>query len=228
MSRSSSAKNHYITLGVSVDASLSKIKSAYRTLAKQFHPDCNQDLTDHEAIAAINQAYEILGNPDSRAHYDRSLGLHRADHTPPYKTRSADGMDEDRRLERWHRLVYQPIGTIVEEILNQLDEQIELLAADPYDDELLEGFETYLEASRLGYATAQQCFRKVSNPNAAAGVTSYLYHCLNALSDGIEELHYFTLNFDDRHLHTGKELWRRAAEMYHHAQDGMASLNGFY
>jgi molecular chaperone DnaJ len=206
-----------------VDASPSSIKSAYRTLAKQFHPDCNQDLTDHEAIAAINQAYEILGNPDSRAHYDRTLGLHRGEPTP-HKSRTVDGMDEDRRLERWHQLVYEPIGAIVADILNQLDDQIELLAADPYDDELLEGFEAYLERSREGYTAAQQCFRKGANPNAAAGVASYLYHCLNALGDGIEELHYFTLNFDDRHLHTGQELWRRAAEMWRHAEDGMASL----
>lgn len=46
----------------------------------------------------------------------------------------------------------------------------------------------------------------------AAGIASHLYHCLNAISDGIEELNYFTLNFDDHHLHTGQELWRRAEE----------------
>lgn len=66
--------NHYAALGLDADCTLAQIRSAYRLLAKQYHPDLNPNSS--AAIAqtqVINAAYEILGDPEQRAVYDDEL-----------------------------------------------------------------------------------------------------------------------------------------------------------
>lgn len=65
-------RDPYDVLGVAKTASAKDIKSAYRKLAKQFHPDQNpDDPKAKDRFAAANQAYEILGDEKSRAAFDR-------------------------------------------------------------------------------------------------------------------------------------------------------------
>lgn len=218
--------NHYQTLKINYNAAPADVKKAYRGLVKVYHPDCNHHLDNHDAIASINLAYEVLSNPQSRARYDRTLGIKRSPNSSPKRspTKRETHLNEDQKLDRWTKQVYEPIIEMLEMILDSLDEQIDDLADDPFDDGLMEDFEDYIDECRGSYAKAQIFFRAFPNPTSAAGIASYLYHCLNAIADGIEELNYFTMNFDDRHLHTGQELWRRAEEMRHYAQSGMESL----
>jgi curved DNA-binding protein len=61
---------HYATLGVADTATPDEIKSAYRKLAKQHHPDLGGDVTKFQQIS---EAYEILADADKRAHYDHTL-----------------------------------------------------------------------------------------------------------------------------------------------------------
>ena len=62
----------YQILGVTRTASEAEIKSAYRTLAKQLHPDRNQDNPDAAArFSEITRAYDVLGDADKRARFDR-------------------------------------------------------------------------------------------------------------------------------------------------------------
>jgi DnaJ family protein C protein 3 len=72
----SKTKDYYKVLGVSNDADERQIKAAYRKLTKVHHPDkaAKQGLTKEEAekkMQAINEAYEVLSNPELRARFDR-------------------------------------------------------------------------------------------------------------------------------------------------------------
>lgn len=61
---------YYVLLGVPVTASASQIKSAYRAMAKEFHPDSGRTTDGGSKFKAISQAYSVLGDPKHRAEYD--------------------------------------------------------------------------------------------------------------------------------------------------------------
>jgi molecular chaperone DnaJ len=61
-------KDYYKILGVPRDASQEEIKKAYRRLAHKYHPDKGGD---EKKFKEINEAYQVLGNPQKRAQYDR-------------------------------------------------------------------------------------------------------------------------------------------------------------
>jgi molecular chaperone DnaJ len=65
-------RDHYEVLGVRQDASPEEIKSAFKKLAAQFHPDRNQsDPAAHEKFKEVNLAYQVLSDPSRRGMYDR-------------------------------------------------------------------------------------------------------------------------------------------------------------
>ena len=66
-------RNYYEILGVSRNASADEIKRAYRTLARQYHPDRNPgNKAAEEKFKDINEAYEILSDQTRRLQYDRA------------------------------------------------------------------------------------------------------------------------------------------------------------
>lgn len=78
-------KDYYEILGVSRDADTASIKSAYRKLARKYHPDVNKTKEAEEKFKDINEAYEVLSDKAKRQRYD-SLGSNwqgGADYTPP-------------------------------------------------------------------------------------------------------------------------------------------------
>jgi curved DNA-binding protein len=64
-------QDYYETLGVSRDASADDIRAAYRTLARQHHPDVNKEPGAEDRFKEISEAYEVLRDPEKRAQYDR-------------------------------------------------------------------------------------------------------------------------------------------------------------
>ncbi len=64
-------KDLYALLGVSPDATQEEIKRAYRTLARQYHPDSGTEMASAERFQAVQEAYRVLGDPVRRRAYDR-------------------------------------------------------------------------------------------------------------------------------------------------------------
>src|SRR3990167_3344337 len=63
------AKDYYAVLGVSKGASQDEIKKAFRKLAHQYHPDKGNG--NEEKFKEINEAYQVLSNPEKRHQYDQ-------------------------------------------------------------------------------------------------------------------------------------------------------------
>jgi len=66
-----SKKDFYETLGVSKSASADDLKRSYRKLAMEYHPDKNKTKEAEEKFKEINQAYEVLSDPQKRSTYDQ-------------------------------------------------------------------------------------------------------------------------------------------------------------
>ncbi len=66
-----SNKDYYEILGVSKTATDAEIKSAFRKLAKQYHPDVNKEPGAEEKFKEIGEAYAVLSDPDKRKAYDQ-------------------------------------------------------------------------------------------------------------------------------------------------------------
>ena len=64
-------RDYYESLGVDRGASPEELKGAYRSLAKQYHPDVNKDPGAEERFKEINEAYAVLSDAQRRAAYDR-------------------------------------------------------------------------------------------------------------------------------------------------------------
>jgi len=234
------AETHYDTLEVSQTATQAEIKQAYRQMAKRFHPDVSRDDTSHERITEINAAYEVLSDARQRQFYDRQLtdgtqGRSRTVVTPEDRHERAaaahkrhrqrqTGRNSDEQLQLWLNRVYQPVNRIIGQIISPLKTQINQLAADPFDDDLLEDFQAYLEDCRTSLQRGQQVFRSIPNPPTLAGVAAHLYYCLNQVSDGIDELERFVSSYDDHYLHTGQELFRIASGLRREAQAAIREL----
>lgn len=65
------AADYYDVLGVSRNSSKSEIKSAYRKLARQYHPDVNKEVSAETKFKEISNAYEVLSDDEKRSIYDK-------------------------------------------------------------------------------------------------------------------------------------------------------------
>jgi curved DNA-binding protein CbpA len=86
--------NYYNVLGVSRAATQREIVHAYRELARQFHPDHQPPARKREAeerMKQINQAYAVLGSPDTRADFDAAIAPPQYAHRPRRSHRRRQG-----------------------------------------------------------------------------------------------------------------------------------------
>lgn len=62
--------DHYASLGLGSGATLTEIKKAFRQLASVYHPDKNPDAHAPQRFRAVQEAYEVLSDPEQRQAYD--------------------------------------------------------------------------------------------------------------------------------------------------------------
>jgi molecular chaperone DnaJ len=89
-------RDYYDVLGVGRNANDDEIKSAFRKLARQFHPDVNKEPDAEERFKEVNEAYGVLSDREKRARYDRygREGLGNLGGFRDYTTDFADIFDE--------------------------------------------------------------------------------------------------------------------------------------
>lgn len=231
----------YKALEVGPKATLAQIKEAYRRLAKQFHPDSQHELAHHDNITRINTAYELLKDSRRRQAYDdlrfygRAVGVTTAESAVDRHRRTQETQDRyrqdrqtrrqvDVQLQEWIQRVYTPVTRELIKIAKRLQPEMTALSADPYDDELMDGFVMYLEECQAVVSKAQTVFRSMPNPASVAGVAAHLYYCLNHLEDGLTEFHWFTQSYEDSYLASGKEMFRKSTSLRREAQAALKDL----
>ncbi len=204
-------------LGVSRQASVAEIKSAYRALVKRHHPDAGGDAL---TIVALNAAWEVLGDGERRRALDRRLddggplaagpaGGQR-DTAAAARRASRRGVELEERLAAWLQGVYGPIDRLLAQVINPFPAQLRDLAADPYDDRLMEVFCAYLEQSRLKLDKVDGLYRSQAVPATARDLALGLYHCLSQVQDALADLERYTMGYVDSYLRDGRELLRQA------------------
>ncbi len=241
MTSTSAQENYYQTLKVSETATQQEIKQAYRQLAKQFHPDRQTVQTaNHEVIKQINAAYEVLSDTKLRSDYDRHQRLQKAGYESEaqidartertvrtqeyYRQQREAAKEADDAFHMWVRQVYNPVDRLIGKIMSPLKSEIRSLSADPFDDALMEDFQSYLESCRASLEKARGRFQSLPNPAQTASVAANLYYCLNQLEDGIEEMERYTYCYEESYLHTGQELFRISSQLRREAKSGLKAV----
>jgi molecular chaperone DnaJ len=163
----------------------------------------------------------VLGDVNERHQYDAARQQRLAEAARDRTTRTVNSQNlyrqqrgnavADTTIEQWLRSVYSPTDRLIGNILKPLKTEVRALSADPFDDELMAAFQSYIELCQDTLEKAKTKFRSLPNPAGVASGAANLYYCLNQLEDGIEEIERFTYTYDDSYLHTGQELFRIAA-----------------
>jgi molecular chaperone DnaJ len=206
-------------LGLTPEASPAEIKAAYRALVKRHHPDAGGD---DQRILALNAAWEALrdqvrgtvsGSGAAPAAGAAAAGPIR---TGSGRRRGASG--DQLRLE-WLEQVYAPIDRLLGQVIGPFPAQLRALAADPYDDRLMEAFCTFLAQSRRRLETVESLYQSRACPSSAHGFGLSLYHCLGQTQDALAELERYTMGYVDNYLHDGREMLREAGKRLRRLQE---------
>ena len=207
-------RNFYKQLGLKKNASTAEIKSAYRLLAKKYHPDTGGD---NEKFLALQLAWETLNDPQKKATYDQSLidyesynAIKDTSWSSELKDKKTNSTIKDQDIKDWIKKIYNPINRLISQVTKPLNDEIKKLSADPYDDELMDSFSSYLNESRKKIEKASSIFKSQAVPSSISSIGLDLYHCFSQVQDALDELDRYTQGYVDDYLFDGKQMMKEA------------------
>ena len=207
-------KNLYEELGLKKNATKSEIKSSYRSLVKQHHPDKGGE---KERFIAIQNAWETLNDPIKKEKYDRKISSSRNSYDPlnenweeKFNSKKYNSSIKDKEVETWIKEIYNPINRLISQIIKPLNHEIKELSADPYDEELMKNFCSYISLSQKRIEKVYKIYNKKIVPKPITALGLDLYHCFSQVKDALSELDRYTQGYVDDYLFDGKEMIKEA------------------
>ncbi len=207
-------KNFYKELGLDKNATKSEIKSSYRSLVKQHHPDAGGE---KERFLAIQNAWETLNDPIKKEQYDRnffssnsSFESLKEDWEEKLNSKKYNSSNKDKEVETWIKEIYAPINRLISQIIKPLNNEIKELSADPYDDQLMENFCSYISISQNKIEKVEKIYNKKLVPKSLSNLGLDLYHCFSQVKDALSEFDRYTQGYVYNYLFDGKEMIKEA------------------
>ncbi len=207
-------KNFYKELGLDKNATKSEIKSSYRSLVKQHHPDAGGE---KERFLAIQNAWETLNDPIKKEQYDRNFSSSNSSFDSlkenweeKLNSKKYNSSNKDKEVETWIKEIYTPINRLISQIIKPLNNEIKELSADPYDDQLMENFCSYISLSQKKIEKVEKIYNKKLVPKSISNLGLDLYHCFSQVKDALSELDRYTQGYVDNYLFDGKEMIKEA------------------
>ena len=208
------SKSLYEELGLKKNATQVEIKSSYRRLVKQHHPDAGGE---KEKFLAIQNAWETLNDPLKKREYDKNLfflnqssDFSDLNWQEKVNTKKYNSTIIDNEVKNWIKNIYNPINRFISQIIKPLNQEIKELSADPYDDELMDKFCRYINLSQKKIEKVDQLYKSISVPNSISSIGLDLYHCFSQVKDSLSELDKYTQGYVDDYLFDGKEMMKEA------------------
>ena len=207
-------KNFYKELGLEKNATKSEIKSSYRSLVKQHHPDKGGE---KERFLAIQNAWETLNDPIKKEKYDRKIFSSNTSFDSldtnweeKFNSKKYNSSIKDKEVVEWIKEIYTPINRLISQIIKPLNNEIKELSADPYDDQLMENFCNYISLSQKKIEKVDKIYNKKLIPKSISALGLDLYHCFSQVKDALSELDRYTQGYVDDYLFDGKEMIKEA------------------
>ena len=207
-------KNFYEELGLEKNATKNEIKTAYRSLVKKHHPDAGGE---KNRFLSIQNAWETLNNPIKKEAYDKqfsesylSSNQKNVNWEEKYNSKKNSSSIKDQEVQTWINDIYNPINRLIKQIIKPLNNEIQALSADPYDDELMETFCSYVILSLKKIEKVDNIYNSKAVPDSISELGLDLYHCFSQVKDGLLELDRYTKGYVDDYLFDGKEMMKEA------------------
>ena len=207
-------KNLYEELGLKKNATKIEIKSSYRSLVKKHHPDKGGE---KETFLAIQNAWETLNDPIKKEKYDKKLfssytassDLNK-NWEEKFNSNKHNSSIKDKEVQSWIKDIYNPANRLIGQIIKPLNNEIKELSADPYDDELMENFCSYINLSNKKIEKVDKIYNSKVVPKSISSLGLDLYHCFSQVKDALSELDRYTQGYVDDYLFDGKEMMKEA------------------
>ncbi len=207
-------KNLYKELEVKENATQSEIKSSYRRLVKKHHPDTGGE---KDRFLAIQNAWETLNDPSKKKQYDKTLfplqqssTLRTENWEEKVNTTKYNSTLQDNEIKNWIKNIYNPTNRFISQIIKPLSQEIKELSADPYDQELMDKFCSYITLSQKKIEKVDKLYKSISVPHSISSLGLDLYHCFSQVKDALSELDRYTQGYVDDYLFDGKEMMKEA------------------